>query len=66
MEAHLRKEQEQAAAGNFGQGGRTSWKLFGTCRKTKNVTPNPSIASIESYQRRVMWQPISLPLKEAI
>ena len=70
IEKRLRKEQEQAAAGDFGRGGRKSvfGKVFGTRGKSRRTTAtsDPTIASIENYQRRVMWQPISLPPKEKV
>jgi len=67
LEARLRKEQQQAATGDFrGSTGPSLFgRLFGSRKKTF-VRPEPTVASIENYQRRVMWQPISLPPKEAI
>jgi len=67
LEARLRKEQQQAATGDFrGSTGPSLFgRLFGSRKKT-SVIPEPTVASIENYQRRVMWQPISLPPKEAI
>lgn len=67
LEARLRKEQQQAATGDLrGSTGPSLFgRLFGSRKKTF-VIPEPTVASIENYQRRVMWQPISLPPKEAI
>jgi len=67
LEARLRKEQKQAANGDLrGSNGPTLFgRLFGSRKKTY-IIPEPTVASIENYQRRVMWQPASLPPREAI
>ncbi len=67
LEARLRKEQKQAATGDIrGSNGPSLFgRLFGSRKKTY-IIPEPTLASIENYQRRVMWQPASLPPREAI
>lgn len=69
MEERLRQEQKKAAADAVGGNGSNGWRLFGSRKKENGKIremPDPSIASIENYQRRVMWQPISLPPKEVV
>ena len=71
MQERLRQEQINAAANENGSGsnGDSFFQRLFTARKKKVKTPQilePTVASIENYQRRVVWQPISLPPKEAV
>ena len=67
LEERLRMEQQQANTGDLdGSSGPSFFgKIFGS-RKKNYIMSQPTIISIENYQRRVMWQPISLPPKEAV
>jgi hypothetical protein len=70
MEDRLRREQLRAAAGDFGGRHGPSWfgRLLVSRDKTEGISAmsEPTIASIENYQRRVVWQPVSLPPKELV
>lgn len=68
LEDRLRKEQQEAASGERGRSGPSLFGRFFSFRKKVDYLPEPTIqaVSIENYQRRVMWQPITLPPKEAI
>ena len=72
MEERLRQEQIKAAADDSGRkGGKGSSlfrKLLGShSKKQKTATiSKPITSSIENYQRRVLWQPVSLPPKELV
>lgn len=66
LEERLRKEQQQAASGEMGRSRSSIFGRFFGSRKKLNSIPEPTTVSIENYQRRVMWQPITLPPKDAI
>eukprot|EP00535_Pseudo-nitzschia_heimii_P000398 CAMPEP_0197187388 /NCGR_PEP_ID=MMETSP1423-20130617/15768_1 /TAXON_ID=476441 /ORGANISM="Pseudo-nitzschia heimii, Strain UNC1101" /LENGTH=492 /DNA_ID=CAMNT_0042638949 /DNA_START=194 /DNA_END=1672 /DNA_ORIENTATION=- len=71
MQERLRREQINASTNGNGSGsnGDSLFRRLFTPRKKKVKTRQilvPAVASIENYQRRVVWQPVSLPPKEAV